>query len=282
MPSPCSAPCAHAGTLLECAAAAARRGPRKRGGGARGAAAAAARRVLLSGAGAPTARGAPAHACRGRGLCGVRAPDGARAAGAQGIVGNIPGQAVAFMTLFLQLLGMTDFWASALVALGMFAHALGGQAGGFLGDWAARRSPRYGRIVVCQVSVAAGAAPGVGASFFPLPAAGGAAARGQVKRSPSVQGRPRTRKRPLCYALLWVCMLRARRRAERGSRALSEVWSLIGLLPDVHLAAASHKHLSGIGGDQRAARWRQPADLIRACQQGSAVQLRRTSAQGWC
>ncbi|KAK9845923.1 hypothetical protein WJX81_006083 [Elliptochloris bilobata] len=74
----------------------------------------------------------------------------------QGIVGNIPGQAVAFMTLFLQLLGMTDFWASALVALGMFAHALGGQAGGFLGDAAARRFPRYGRIVVCQISVAAG------------------------------------------------------------------------------------------------------------------------------
>ena len=72
-------------------------------------------------------------------------------------MGNIPGQAVAFMTLFLQLLGMTDFWASALVALGMFAHALGGQAGGFLGDAAARRFPRYGRIVVCQVSVAAGA-----------------------------------------------------------------------------------------------------------------------------
>lgn len=63
------------------------------------------------------------------------------------------------MTLFLQLLGMTDFWASALVALGMFAHALGGQAGGFLGDAAARRFPRYGRIVVCQVSVAAGAPP---------------------------------------------------------------------------------------------------------------------------
>jgi hypothetical protein len=168
-----------------------------------------------------------------------RARDGARAAGAQGIVGNIPGQAVAFMTLFLQLLGMTDFWASALVALGMFAHALGGQAGGFLGDWAARRSPRYGRIVVCQISVAAGAAPG-------RSCAGGWSAR---RACVGCRGRGRACSAVLCQG---VCMLGARRRAVRGSCALSKICSSVGLLAYETLAAASHKLLSGVEADQRA------------------------------
>ncbi|CAL5221386.1 g3569 [Coccomyxa viridis] len=74
----------------------------------------------------------------------------------QGIVGNIPGQAMAFLTLYLQLLGMDNFRASLLVSMGMLAHAAGGQLGGFIGDYAAGRAPKWGRIFICQLSVIAG------------------------------------------------------------------------------------------------------------------------------
>ena len=74
----------------------------------------------------------------------------------QGIVGNIPGQAMAFLTLYLQLLGINNFRASLLVSVGMLAHAVGGQLGGLIGDVAAKGAPRWGRIFVCQVSVVAG------------------------------------------------------------------------------------------------------------------------------
>lgn len=74
----------------------------------------------------------------------------------QGIVGNIPGQAMAFLTLYLQLLGMDNFRASLLVSMGMLAHAAGGQLGGYVGDLAAGRAPKAGRIFICQLSVVAG------------------------------------------------------------------------------------------------------------------------------
>ncbi|CAL8468475.1 g8015 [Coccomyxa elongata] len=75
----------------------------------------------------------------------------------QGIIGNIPGQALAFLTLYLQLLEVSNFKASLLVSLMMLAHAVGGQLGGWLGDVAAQRLPNAGRVIVCQVSVVAGA-----------------------------------------------------------------------------------------------------------------------------
>ena len=76
----------------------------------------------------------------------------------QGIVGNIPGQALAFQTLYLQLLGLTPAQASLVVFLGMLAHAGGGYLGGYIGDVASRIAPRAGRIAVCQFSVLSGAA----------------------------------------------------------------------------------------------------------------------------
>ena len=79
--------------------------------------------------------------------------------GKQGIIGNIPGQALAFLTLYLQLLGLSPLRASLAVSGMMLAHALGGQLGGWLGDVAAARAPRAGRIIICQFSVAAGARP---------------------------------------------------------------------------------------------------------------------------
>ncbi|KAK2075861.1 hypothetical protein QBZ16_001602 [Prototheca wickerhamii] len=81
---------------------------------------------------------------------------------AQGIVGSAPWNALVFTTLYMQLMGMTDFQASLIAALFLTGTAIGGQLGGWLGDVAARRSPRHGRILVAQFSVFIG----VPFSFF--------------------------------------------------------------------------------------------------------------------
>lgn len=77
--------------------------------------------------------------------------------GGQGIVGNIPGTALGFVTLYVQLLGLSDLSAGVMVALGMAANAVGGLLGGWLGDLASRASPNHGRILVCQISIIASA-----------------------------------------------------------------------------------------------------------------------------
>ncbi|KAL6780780.1 hypothetical protein ACKKBF_B11780 [Auxenochlorella protothecoides x Auxenochlorella symbiontica] len=74
----------------------------------------------------------------------------------QGIVGSAPWNALVFTTLYLQLMGMTDFQASLIAALFLGGTALGGQVGGWFGDLAAARSPRHGRILVAQFSVGIG------------------------------------------------------------------------------------------------------------------------------
>eukprot|EP00884_Botryococcus_braunii_P002276 jgi/Botrbrau1/12049/Bobra.0295s0005.1 len=71
----------------------------------------------------------------------------------QGIVGNIPGTALGFVTLYVQLLGLSDMAAGLMVALGMAANAVGGLLGGWLGDLASWASPNHGRVLICQVSI---------------------------------------------------------------------------------------------------------------------------------
>jgi MFS family permease len=61
-----------------------------------------------------------------------------------------------YLTLYFQLLGMTDFAASMLMALLLGSTAVGGLLGGWVGDKAASRYPDHGRILVCQFSVAVG------------------------------------------------------------------------------------------------------------------------------
>jgi hypothetical protein len=61
-----------------------------------------------------------------------------------------------FVTLYLQLLGMSDFSASLIMALMLAGGAAGGLLGGAIGDLAARRFPNHGRIAVTQFSVAIG------------------------------------------------------------------------------------------------------------------------------
>lgn len=74
----------------------------------------------------------------------------------QGIVGSIPWSGMVFLTLYFQLLGMSDFAASLQMALLLGSTALGGLLGGWIGDKAATKYPDHGRILVCQFSVAVG------------------------------------------------------------------------------------------------------------------------------
>lgn len=74
----------------------------------------------------------------------------------QGIVGTTPWSALVFLTLYFQLLGMSDLTASILVAVFLAANAVGGLLGGFVGDLAAARFLNHGRIAACQFSVGVG------------------------------------------------------------------------------------------------------------------------------
>jgi hypothetical protein len=75
---------------------------------------------------------------------------------AQGIAGSVPWSALAFLTLYFQLLGMSNAQASSLVALFLAGTAVGGLIGGCVGDAAAQRWPLRSRIAVTQFSVSIG------------------------------------------------------------------------------------------------------------------------------
>lgn len=74
----------------------------------------------------------------------------------QGILGSTPWNALVFLTLYLQLVGFSDFNASLAVSFFQAGAALGGVVGGAVGDWAAKKSPNHGRILACQFSVSMG------------------------------------------------------------------------------------------------------------------------------
>ena len=61
-----------------------------------------------------------------------------------------------FLTLYFQLLGMSDFAASLQIGLLLGSSAVGGLLGGWIGDKAGARWPDKGRIAVCQFSVFTG------------------------------------------------------------------------------------------------------------------------------
>ncbi|PSC76181.1 MFS general substrate transporter [Micractinium conductrix] len=74
----------------------------------------------------------------------------------QGIVGSVPYASLIFLTLYFQLMGMTNFDASLLVAIYLAGGGLGGLLGGWIGDRVASRFPDHGRIVATQFSVIIG------------------------------------------------------------------------------------------------------------------------------
>jgi hypothetical protein len=71
----------------------------------------------------------------------------------QGILGSTPWNALVFLTVYLQLIGFSNFQASLGLSFFQAGAALGGAVGGAVGDWAAKKSPDHGRIWVCQFSV---------------------------------------------------------------------------------------------------------------------------------
>lgn len=72
---------------------------------------------------------------------------------AQGVWGNIPWAALVYLTLYLQLQGMSSSAAAGLVAFFLLSVAAGGIFGGVLGDLAETKWPTHGRIIVAQISV---------------------------------------------------------------------------------------------------------------------------------
>ena len=58
-----------------------------------------------------------------------------------------------FLTLYLQLLGMSDAAASALMALFLGGSALGGLVGGWLGDKAAQVTLQYNSVLKCMAHI---------------------------------------------------------------------------------------------------------------------------------
>lgn len=74
----------------------------------------------------------------------------------QGIVGSTPWKALAFGTLYFQLMGWGDGATSMLMGVFGTTGALGGLLGGWLGDIAAQKYPNHGRVAVCQFSVGVG------------------------------------------------------------------------------------------------------------------------------
>ena len=98
-------------------------------------------------------------ACRGRlrhhapAAAGLQLPGGRRSAGGpevdpsdpvQGIVGGMPWIAMGYITMFLQLLGFSDWLAGALTALFWGGTVAGNLLGGLAGDLLVRRLPHAG------------------------------------------------------------------------------------------------------------------------------------------
>lgn len=71
----------------------------------------------------------------------------------QGVVGSLPWTALVFLTLWLQLLGFSDFTASTLMSCFHLGSAVGGALGGFIGDRMSVLLPNNGRIYTAQFSV---------------------------------------------------------------------------------------------------------------------------------
>ena len=74
----------------------------------------------------------------------------------QGVVGSVPYASLVFLTLYLQLLGMSDSSASIIVGLYLIGGGFGGLLGGYIGDRIAMRYPHHGRILATQFSIGVG------------------------------------------------------------------------------------------------------------------------------
>lgn len=74
----------------------------------------------------------------------------------QGISGTLPWNALAYLTLWFQLLGFSDFQASLMRAIFALGQSCGSLVGGILGDIASQLFPDSGRVLIAQTSVVSG------------------------------------------------------------------------------------------------------------------------------
>jgi MFS family permease len=74
----------------------------------------------------------------------------------QGMVGSIPWTGLSYLINWFQVMRVENTLASFLFIMVAGGAAVGGAIGGHLGDFARKKSPRYGRIIVSQASVALG------------------------------------------------------------------------------------------------------------------------------
>jgi len=70
----------------------------------------------------------------------------------QGIVGSTPWASMAFTTLYLQYLGLSDLQCGLLMSFGSIGVALGNLLGGSIADALASWSPHHGRPLAAQIS----------------------------------------------------------------------------------------------------------------------------------
>jgi len=76
----------------------------------------------------------------------------------QGVTGGIPWNSFAFLTLYFQMSGYSDWEASRIALAGGLGGVLGGYLGGYLGDCFGRLLPDSGRVATAQASVFLGMA----------------------------------------------------------------------------------------------------------------------------
>ncbi|CAL5080615.1 unnamed protein product [Urochloa decumbens] len=74
---------------------------------------------------------------------------------AQGAAAQVPWQALAFMAMWLELVGLSHWETTVVTGLNLLSNGLGALLAGFAGDLAARRFPDAGRVAMAQASNAA-------------------------------------------------------------------------------------------------------------------------------
>jgi MFS family permease len=75
---------------------------------------------------------------------------------AQGVIGSLPWNAILFMVTWFEYIGFDPTTAGIMFVVIAIGAALGNFYGGVFGDMAARKSPKYGRIAVAQISAVMG------------------------------------------------------------------------------------------------------------------------------
>ncbi|MHA1310043.1 MAG: MFS transporter [Candidatus Helarchaeota archaeon] len=72
---------------------------------------------------------------------------------AQGVAGSIPWQGILFMVTWFEYIGFDPLTAGLIFIMIAIGAAFGNFMGGLIGDWAAKKSPKRGRIIIAQISV---------------------------------------------------------------------------------------------------------------------------------